>query len=154
MARAEEDARRRAQRRLPAARRRMEPRDGAPDAHRSAPGPLPRRLPLRSTRGLDQLLRRCLLPRPLPRRQGRRGRDEVRVDAPRPRALPQLHHLRLVLSSWLRWPEQGDGFAHAAVGGRGAKSCVLARTACIYKRRGTTGISNFEMAATGSLAAG
>jgi hypothetical protein len=117
-ARAEEDASRRAQRRLPAARRRMKPRDGTPDAYHGALAPLPRRLPLHSPGGLDQLLRRCLLPRPLPRRQGMRGREVVPIDAPRPRALPQLHHLRLALSSWLRWQEEGDSFAHAVWEGR------------------------------------
>ena len=127
-ARAEEEARRHAQgRRLPATRHAMETRDGAPDAHRRAPRPLRRQLSLRRPRGILGLGRRCLLPRPLPRRQGRRGRDEVRVDAPRPRALPQLHLPRLVLS---RWPEEGDGFAHAAVGGaacwRGVRGFISA----------------------------
>jgi hypothetical protein len=67
-----DDARRLGRPRLAEARCRMKPRDRAPD---SQP---------RARRGR-------LLLRPLPRRQGRRGRDEVGVDARRPRALPQLH---------------------------------------------------------------
>uniref|UniRef100_A0A0A9HRS4 Uncharacterized protein n=1 Tax=Arundo donax TaxID=35708 RepID=A0A0A9HRS4_ARUDO len=73
MARAEGDARRRARRersQLDAASR-LEPRDWAPDPQARAPRHLPPRLPLRRPCSLPWLpRRRCLLPRPLPRRQG------------------------------------------------------------------------------------
>jgi hypothetical protein len=114
-----DDARRLGRRERPHladAPRRMKPRDRAPDSQPRAPRPLPWSLLLRRLRGIPRPLRRCLLPRPLPQQLGRRGRDEVGVDARWPRALPQLH--RPLPRAHSRWSEKRDDFAHAEVGAR------------------------------------